>query len=165
MWEGARIIFTWLGLVLLSALFNPPRCLVPTAFAASGAVPPGVIINEGTTPQGYPYLHGGIGSDERKILDEKGKNYSLKLAFAERHGSFVASVKLAIEGANQVGIVDITTNGPWFYIDLPPGSYEVKAIFEGKLKELKGLKVAKGERIQRTIVWDLGPDTDPVKIR
>ena len=52
-------------------------------------------------------------------------------------------------------MVHATANGPWFYIDLPPGRYTVKAAYEDKTKQIKNLQVAEGHRVTRLVNWDL----------
>jgi hypothetical protein len=117
--------------------------------------PPGVIITQGKTQEGFPYLSGGVSSDEREIIEEMGKAHNVKLSFAEKRGPYLSDVRLVIQDAKGVEIIARTTNGPLFYIQLPPGSYAVKATFNGMTREIKRLEVTKGKVIQRTLTWDL----------
>jgi hypothetical protein len=118
--------------------------------------PPGVMISRGTSPQGFPYLSGGVSSDEREIMEALAKDYNVKLTFAERRGSYLADVRLVITGTKGDEIIATTANGPFFYIQLPVGSYAVKATTNGETKEIKRLDVPKGKTVERTLVWDLG---------
>jgi hypothetical protein len=52
-------------------------------------------------------------------------------------------------------IVSLNTDGPWFYIQLPPGTYSVRATFKGETKEVRGLRVPVDKRIQQGFVWAL----------
>jgi hypothetical protein len=108
-----------LGVSLVS-LF--PRIVV--AQSTPGATPAGIMIAKGTTPQGFPYLAGGISTNERDVMEEWGKSYNVKLSFAEKRGSYIAGVRLVIEGAKGVEIVNSLVDGPWFYIELPAGGIE-----------------------------------------
>jgi hypothetical protein len=124
-----------------------------------------IVITEGKSPQGYPFMHGGIGSAEREQMEGKGKVYNLKLSFADRRGPYLAGVQLVIEGEKRAEIVNLTTSGPLFYIQLPPGSYTVKATFGAKTHEIKALKIVKDRQARHTFVWDAGGEPDPVAAR
>ena len=153
-----RLMISGTCLALGSALlvFDPVRCCAPQTTALGAEFPPQINITEGKSPQGYPYLSGGVGTDERIAMAERGKAFNVKLIFAEVSGAFLASVKLEIFGTKNEPIVSLTTTGPWFYIQLPPGIYHGKATFKGKIKESKALRVGKDKPMQRGFVWDLG---------
>lgn len=63
----ARSLRFVLFLVLPLAI-DPLRCAMPRAEAAATESPPWIVITEGTTAQGFPYLYGGVGSDEREMV-------------------------------------------------------------------------------------------------
>ena len=108
-----------LGLLFMALIVDPLRCYAPVAVAAR--FPPAILITEGKTAQGFPYISGGVSTDERERMETEGKSYNVKLAFAERRGAYLSDVKVVIEGAKGAEIVSVTTNGPWFFIQLPPG--------------------------------------------
>jgi len=145
-----------LGAVLLIVVFDPGRCFVLCATSLAAQFPPAIIITEGKTPQGFPYLSGGISTDERERMEEIGKSYNVKLTFAEKKGAFVAGVRLVIQGAKGEEIVNLITDGPWLYIQLPPGVYKLRATFEGETKEVRRLTISKNKKIQQGLIWDLG---------
>jgi hypothetical protein len=140
------LVLLALGFVLLTPL---------VAESASGETPPGVAIIEGTTSQGFPYLSGGVSTDEREAMRARAGAYNAQLIFAEKGGAYLAGVKLVIEGPKGERIVEVTTNGPWFYIQLPSGNYRARAAFNGKAKEAR-LNLSQGKTAQQTFVWDLG---------
>jgi len=137
------------GLGLLS-----PWMLADKILAQSSAENPAGII-KGATKEGFPYMSGGIGTGAREIMQSWGGNYNLKLTFSELSGNYLADVKLVLEDANGKEVISTMTNGPWFYIQLPPGNYTVKADFEGETKQIKNLRLAKAERVTRLLHWDL----------
>ena len=118
--------------------------------------PPMIRITEGKTSEGFPYQFGGISSDEREAMEERAKGYNVKLVFAEKRGSFVSGVSLQIGAAKGTEVLALTVEGPWFYIQLPPGEYSIKARLRGELQEIKNLAVAKDKRVQQSVTWDLG---------
>jgi hypothetical protein len=112
--------------------------------------PPGIL--RGIAEQGFAYMTGGIGSAERETMDSWAGSYNLKLAFAETSGVYISDVELLIE-KNGRQLVRATTNGPWFYIKLPPGKYFVKATHEDATKQINNLQLAKGVRVTRFLHW------------
>jgi hypothetical protein len=89
-------------------------------------------------------------------MEAWGKAYNVKLSFAEKKGPYLSDVKLTLEAAKEAEIITITTTGPWFYIQLPAGTYTVKAALGGITREIKNLTVPKDKTVQRTLIWDLG---------
>lgn len=152
-----------LALLLALLVFDPVRCSVPQTAALAAQFPPAIVITRGKTAQGFVYLSGGVGADERLALEERAKGFNVKLVFAGTDGSYVADVKLEITDVKGEAIIATTTSGPWFYIHLPPGIYNVKATFGGQSKEVKSLRVSKDKSTHQVFVWDLGgePKTAP----
>lgn len=138
-------VMTWVVLAAATA----DRELAAAQFS------PTIVIAEGKTGQGFPYMFGGVGSDEREAMEARAIVYNVKLVFAEKRGAFVSGVSLAIGTAKGGEIVSLSTEGPWFYIQLPPGNYTVKARLKGELKESPNLTVPNDQRIQQSLVWDL----------
>jgi hypothetical protein len=135
-------------------LLQPTRCGIPTVNPEAAEFPPSIKITHGITNQGYPFIFGGVGSSERESMEERARNYNVKLVFAAKDGSFVSGVTLAIATAKGAEIMSVATEGPWFYIQLPPGIYAVKATFKGETKEIKALSVTKEKKVQQSLIWD-----------
>ncbi|MBI4524122.1 MAG: hypothetical protein HY695_09965 [Deltaproteobacteria bacterium] len=114
--------------------------------------PPTIV--RGVTKQGFAYMTGGVGTDEREIMQSWGGDYNLKLTFAEMSGVYLSDVELWIEKDGRE-MVHATTNGPWFYIKLPPGRYTIKATYEEERKQIKSLQLSEGHRVTRLLHWDL----------
>jgi len=152
-----------LGLLLALLVFDPVRCSVPKTAVLAAQFPPAIVITRGVTAQGYVYLSGGVGSDERLALEERAKGFNVKLVFAGIDGSYLAGVKLDIADRKSEAILSTTITGPWFYIQLPPGIYNVKARFRGQIKEVEALRVSEDRNTHQVFVWDLGgsPKTAP----
>jgi exopolysaccharide biosynthesis predicted pyruvyltransferase EpsI len=115
--------------------------------------PPGILI--ATAEKGVRYLTGGIGSSEREVMEDWGANYDLKLIFAESSGHFLSDVKVVIQDRAAREILSVLTNGPWLYVELSPGTYRVRANFEGVTREIPKLHIAEHGRVERFIHWDL----------
>jgi len=151
----ARIL-CWFSVLFFGLILLPIRWSEPVAELVAAQFPPTIVITEGKTNQGYPYLFGGVGSDEREAMEERAKGYNVKLIFAEKRGAFVSGVTVAIANAKGAEIAALKTEGPWFYIQLPPGDYSIKARFKGEIKEIKNMTVPKDKRAQQGLTWDLG---------
>jgi hypothetical protein len=155
-----RSVCSVLGLVLL-ILLEPARCGVPPIHAQSAHLPPAIVITEGATTQGYPYMFGGVSSNEREAMEARAKDYNLRLVFAAKSGAYLSGVMLVLTTANGAEIISVATNGPWFYIQLPPGSYSVQARFGEQTKQVKNLRVIKDRSMQQNFTWDLGEQPEP----
>ena len=59
-------------------------------------------------------------------------------------------------------IVSVVTDGPLFFIQLPPGAYTVSATFRNETKEIRALTVGKDGFVRRTLAWDLGEQSPNV---
>ena len=80
------------------------------------------------TPQGIPYLSGGIGSDERAQMDAMAGQYNLKMEFARSDRAFLADVRVAFRGPVSG---EVLSQGPILLIRLPAGSYAITATTNG----------------------------------
>ena len=114
--------------------------------------PPQII--RGVTEQGFAYMTGGVGSNERKIMQSWGGDYNLKLAFVEMSGEYLSDVELLIVKYGRE-MVRETANGPWFYIKLPPGEYTVNATYEDVTEQIENLQLVEGGPVTRLVRWDL----------
>jgi hypothetical protein len=135
---------------------EPTRCGLQPVTGQAAEIPPALAITEGKTSQGYPYLFGGVSSNEREAMEQRAKDYNLRLVFAEKTGPYVAGVTIVLATGKGGEILSIATDGPWFYIQLPPGIYEVKATFQGQTKQIKSVNVVSNKTLQQTLIWDLG---------
>lgn len=88
--------------------------------------------------------------------------YSVKLSFAAKGGALLSDVKLVIADQKSGEIVSLVTDGPLFFIQLPPGIYTVTATFRNETKEMKALAVVKDKTVRRTLIWDLGEQSPNV---
>jgi hypothetical protein len=143
----------WLRVFFGFSLVWISLCTLVGSVAAQTSMenPPGIV--RGITDRGFAYMTGGIGSGERETMDSWADSYNLKLAFAETSGVYISDVELLIE-KNGRQLVRATTNGPWFYIKLPPGKYSVKATHEDATKQINNLQLGKGARVTRFMHWN-----------
>ena len=136
-------------------------CLVVSlAMALCGASPAfsretGDPMMASTTKQGYAFMSGGVGIDERNQMMKQAHLYDLELSFADRSGKYLSDVQVVINDERGDEIVNTTTNGPWFYINLPTGKYDVKATVDNQTMEINGLKISKDHSAVRLLHWNV----------
>lgn len=79
------------------------------------------------------YMSGGFGSDERKALRAMGRNFSLKLVFAAKNGDYLSAVKVIVKDQRGEIWLEAVSEGPWFYVKLPRGKYQVQAAYKDRM--------------------------------
>jgi hypothetical protein len=94
-------------------------------------------------------VSGGVGIGARDSLQQRAEDYGLKLVFAQTpSGDYLAAVPVTISDRRGNTAVDTVSDGPWMYVDLPNGTYSVKAKFNGRT-ETRQVSVTSGS--QRTL--------------
>lgn len=81
-----------------------------------------------TAQQDYVIFSGGVGQEERDSAPAQGT----RLIFMGDAGHFVANVRVTVTDSSGKRLVDTTCPGPWLILDLPPGSYDLRAELAGK---------------------------------
>jgi hypothetical protein len=103
--------------------------------------------------KGIAFISGGVGLKEREILEEMGKGYSLKLMFSDKKGEYLSDVIVKIDDENGKSILTTVSNGPWLFIDLPSGKYQLEASFESERKNISLMDIEKGKQKVILIQW------------
>jgi hypothetical protein len=94
-----------------------------------------------------PYLSGGVGLDEREALNQMGKDYNLKLSFAETAGNYISDVAVKIRDSSDRVALDAVSGGPWFFSKLPPGRYTVVVRYNEKTQQTAVQVSGKGQSV------------------
>ena len=84
---------------------------------------------------GIAYMTGGVGVDERADMARMAKDFNLKLVFAEPSRPYIADVRVEIKDKSGTKLVDMSSDGPWFFARLPEGQYRVTLDHAGKIEE------------------------------
>lgn len=112
------------------------RTLLISALAAALAAPVYAQTSAAPTTAAasaeYPVLSGGVGLEERQAMESQAGNFNLKLAFAAPGGEYFDNVGVMIAQTNGKKVYEGNSDGPWFFIKLPPGRYTVAATMNGK---------------------------------
>ncbi len=140
------------------ALAWPMALLVGTLAAAPLAVQ---ALDAGQTPQGRPYVSGGVSQDELVALHARRDWYSLwVITAATRSGAHLADARVIIREAGDTVVFNRRLDGPWLFIDLPPGSYEVEA-WLGSTSHKRRTTLHDGDRRQLMFYFDTGDEVAP----
>ncbi|MBK5965934.1 hypothetical protein CCR95_18095 [Thiocystis minor] len=113
-----------IGNFTLSLLAIGMLQVTPALAADLSGLPPAQMHN------GITYITGGIGQPESDAMKAAAGRYDLMLTFAERSGAYLAGVKVNIADRSGDTILDLIS-GPILLVDLPAGSYRVRADVAG----------------------------------
>lgn len=117
--KGKTVVFTVMVLFLLMGPVTSGHT------AASDFI-------EQETISGIGIMTGGVGSEERKQMKALADPYNLKLEFAVTSGSYLSGVSFSLERLDGTEVLKKSETGPWVYLDLPTGSYVVRAWRDGE---------------------------------
>ncbi len=95
------------------------------------------------------YFSAGVGLEERQASYPL---FSLKLVFTAGGRPFLTGVDVTIQPTNGDSAINISreqVEGPWLFVDLPSGVYDISAAQGEYRQELKGIRVEAGK--QRTV--------------
>lgn len=101
---------------------------------------------------GVRYLTGGVGQDEAAYILKAGGDYSLRLTFTGSSGQYLADVDTQIYDSSGKERFAAVSDGPFLFVQLPPGRYRVVATADGKAREQTLMVPAKGG-VSRTLRW------------
>ena len=91
-------------------------------------------------------LSTGIGIDQRQ---DTHSDYSLKLIFFVDTGGLLANMDLEITKINGNPVLTTNSYGPWFFVDLTPGTYRITATRQNG--DSQGAVISISTRKQRTV--------------
>jgi hypothetical protein len=101
----------------------------------------GITIEKGHAKD-VAYETGGVGIEERATMQKSMKDYNVRLVFANTKGWYLSSVPVQINGTDGKVLLKEESNGPWFWVKLPQGSYEIVASY-GNKQEVHKIDVGK----------------------
>lgn len=102
---------------------------------------------------GVRYFSAGIGLEERSA---EYPPFSLKLVFTAGGKPYLAGVDVTIQppkGGKAILIAGDQVEGPWLFIDLPSGVYDISAAQSGHIQKLKGIRVVAGKQKTMYLRW------------
>lgn len=99
------------------------------------------------------WVTGGVGQQERQQIQTMAKDFNLSLLFSSTEGHFFGSTKVLITDSASNTVMDSQAKGPYFFVDLPKGDYQVAAtMFEQT--QTKSLSMPATGRREMAFRWD-----------
>lgn len=96
------------------------------------------------------YTCGGVGSDERRMLESARADARLELLFVTaKRGGYVAGAQVTVSRGNE-RLASFESEGPICLLDLPAGSYRIDAKL-GDAVSSQAVKVPASGRVPRAI--------------
>jgi hypothetical protein len=102
---------------------------------------------------GARYFAAGVGLEERAATYP---SFPLKIVFTAGGRPFLAGVAVTIrpaKGGSPIVIPREQVEGPWLFVDLPPGLYDVTATDGEHPQQVKGVKVEAGKQTVVHLRW------------
>lgn len=153
---GLLAMILWSGWVE-GAASNVTTRIAPTGDAIELDMPTDIGVQKEVIPIHHNgtirYFSAGVGQVEREATYPP---FPLKLIFTAGGKSFVTGVTVTLR--NAVGATVLTVpaehiTGPWLFIDLPDGTYEVTATLGGEVQVVKAIKVKPGKSLTHHVRW------------
>lgn len=109
--------------------------LLPLSFSCCLSMP---VLAAGTdcSNRDITCVTGGIGSTEREELQQQAGQYNFWLrTAANKSGAYLADIKVIVRDDKTKAVLLTTTlDGPWLFLSLPEGRYEVEAQYHDRTK-------------------------------
>jgi hypothetical protein len=108
----------------------------------------------GKTTTGAAFAMGGTSVEDLQALERHKTGFSLWVTTAARGtGAYLADVQLTIHDAKKQLVFNQPLTGPWLFIDLPVGRYEVQAAFRGQ-PQTRTTQIHPGDHHQLMFYFD-----------
>ena len=104
-------------------------------------------------------MSGGIGKDQADAMRAIAPRYNVRLIMAQARkpsAAFLAAVPVTITDAKGRVLLNIKTDGPFLFLQLPPGRYSVKGEVAGQVLSRSFSVKSKGAQ-QIALIWPKPP--------
>src|SRR5690349_10785678 len=99
------------------------------------------------------YFSAGVGLEERQA---EYPPFSLKLVFTAGGKPYLTGVDVAIRSSKDRTALDIPKDqidGPWLFVDLPTGTYDITATYGVHKRSATGVKILEGKQKTLYLRW------------
>ena len=104
---------------------------------------------------GISYVSGGITMDEAAAFKAAAPRFALVLEFglsATPRAEYLSNVDVSIADGAEREVLRLQSDGPFVLVQLPPGTYRVRASHEGRVKT-QLVQIAPGQRRHVSLIW------------
>ncbi len=144
----------------LRATRNAAAWLVAAACGLAVATP-AWSMQTGKTAQGYEFTTGGVSTEELVSLHAGRAKFNLWIVTAALgSGAHLADVRVVIHGPGGKAAFEGNLHGPWLFINLPLGRYEIEASI-GNEKHKSVTTIHKGDLHQAFFYFATGDELSP----
>ncbi len=91
-------------------------------------------------------------SNERDELNALSHQFNLRLLFAVQAGNYLADVRVNIINARGETVFSAKSEGPWFFVQLPPGAYTVDVDAMGRTQG-QSVRINSGRQSRLNFFW------------
>lgn len=95
------------------------------------------------------YVSGGVPDEQLPAIEQARDSYPLQIELYQKAGpksEYTADAEIRIKNSKDEIVVDDKSEGPFFLVRTPPGTYEVEAVLNGKSITQRAVVPAKGSR-------------------
>lgn len=115
-----------------------------TSTAGNNFVPP-FGLQQITLANGISYLSGGVADMANSglaHLNLDNEAYNLKIIYNFESGNYLSLINVKIQNTKGKVLLDTVVKGPWFFVRLPAGRYQVTTYFNRQY-EIRNITVGK----------------------
>ena len=88
--------------LFLAFLLELTRCGLPPVTGQAAEIRPAIIITEGNTKEGFPYMFGGVSSNEREAMEERPRSIISNWCWPKRTGLISQVLRLLCRVSKKV---------------------------------------------------------------
>lgn len=111
-------------------MFSTIRSLLLPALIIFASMQVGALAQSAPQPasqNGVSYVTGGVGEDEEALFRSAASRYNLRMTFTSKAGNYLSDVDVIITAKVGRPVLTVRTQGPFLFVQLPPGAYEIAA--------------------------------------
>lgn len=110
-----------------------------------------------TNTEGISYVSGGICSEEVNFMKDIANRFPLEVVLVQQEQGrevYLADVTVSLQDAKQQEVLQVLTDGPFLFVNLPNGKYTINASYRGVKKTQQVTITKKHSRV--VFVWEEG---------
>ncbi|MFM0237375.1 carboxypeptidase regulatory-like domain-containing protein [Paraburkholderia phytofirmans] len=96
-------------------------CIRANGLALAQSVP------QPASKNGVSYITGGVGEDEVQAFRAAASGYNLRMTFASKTGNYLSDIDVMITSGAGRPVLSVRTEGPFLFVRLPAGHYQIGA--------------------------------------
>jgi hypothetical protein len=101
------------------------------------------------------YVSGGICAEEVNFMKGIARHFPLEVVLVQEHEGreiYIADVSVSLQNAKQKQVLDVVTDGPFIFVNLPDGKYTVTASYHG-ISQTKSVNIAQKKHSRIVFLW------------